>query len=107
VFPEIASCRSLCGDLPSDAKLETIIANAQVEQHFVTLLTRFAAANSGSSMRVRRIMLLAEPPSIDAGEMTDKGSINQRAVLNRRAALVAEMYCPSPTARVIAIEERS
>jgi feruloyl-CoA synthase len=37
------------------------------------------------------------------GEMTDKGSINQRAVLNRRAALVAELYCPSPSARIISI----
>jgi feruloyl-CoA synthase len=58
-------------------------------------------------MRVCRIVLMAEPPSIDAGEMTDKGSINQRAVLNRRAALVTELYCPSPSARVIAIEERA
>jgi feruloyl-CoA synthase len=106
VFPEIAACRSLCGDLPSDAKPEAIIADPRVEQHFVTLLTRLAATSAASSMRVCRIVLMAEPPSIDAGEMTDKGSINQRAVLKRRAPLVAELYCPSPSARVIAIEER-
>jgi feruloyl-CoA synthase len=106
VFPELVTCRSLCGDLPSDAKPEAIIADTRIEQHFASLLSRFAAASAGSSMRVCRIVLLAEPPLIDAGEMTDKGSINQRAVLKRRAALVAELYCPSPSARVIAIEER-
>jgi feruloyl-CoA synthase len=46
-------------------------------------------------------MLLDEPPSLDAGEMTDKGSINQRAVLTRRAALVEELY--SESARVLRI----
>jgi feruloyl-CoA synthase len=106
VFPEIAACRSLCSDLPSDAKLEAIIADTRIEQHFGALLTRLAATSAASSMRVCRIVLLAEPPSIDASEMTDKGSINQRAVLKRRAALVAELYCPSPSVRVIAIEER-
>ena len=41
-------------------------------------------------------MVLEEPPSLDAGEMTDKGSINQRAVLKRRAALVDELYPDRP-----------
>jgi feruloyl-CoA synthase len=106
VFPELAACRSLCSDLSADAKPEALIADARIEQHFATLLTRLAATCAGSSMRVCRIILLAEPPSIDAGEMTDKGSINQRAVLNRRAALVSELYCPSPSVRVIAITEQ-
>jgi feruloyl-CoA synthase len=52
-------------------------------------------AATGSSNRVARIMVLEEPPSLDAGEMTDKGSINQRAVLKRRAALVEELYLGS------------
>jgi feruloyl-CoA synthase len=51
--------------------------------------------STGSSNRVARIMVLEEPPSLDAGEMTDKGSINQRAVLKRRAALVEELYLGS------------
>ena len=55
--------------------------------------------NTGSSNRVARMLVLDEPPSLDAGEMTDKGSINQRAVLKRRAALVEELYAGS--ARVI------
>ena len=55
--------------------------------------------STGSSNRVARALLLEEPPSLDAGEMTDKGTINQRAVLNRRKALVEELYTDS--ARVL------
>ena len=52
-------------------------------------------ASTGSSNRIARALVLEEPPSLDAGEMTDKGSINQRAVLKRRAALVDELYLGS------------
>jgi feruloyl-CoA synthase len=52
--------------------------------------------STGSSNRIARALVLDEPPSLDAGEMTDKGSINQRAVLARRAALVDELYAGSP-----------
>src|SRR3954454_12255762 len=55
-------------------------------------LKSFAAQSTGSSNRVNRAMVLEEPPSLDTGEMTDKGSLNQRAVLARRAALVEELY---------------
>ena len=48
--------------------------------------------SSGSSNRIARAIVLDEPPSLDAGEMTDKGSINQKAVLARRKALVEELY---------------
>ena len=58
-------------------------------------LVSFAAQSTGSSNRIARALVLEEPPSLDAGEMTDKGSINQRAVLARRAALVDELYSDS------------
>jgi feruloyl-CoA synthase len=61
------------------------------------MLSRLKTLEStGSSSRVARILLLDEPPSLDAGETTDKGSINQRAVLQRRAAAVEELYAGSP-----------
>ena len=60
-----------------------------------------AFESTGSSNRVARAMLLEEPPSLDAGEVTDKGSINQKAVLKRRVALVEELYAEPPAARVI------
>jgi feruloyl-CoA synthase len=52
-----------------------------------------------------RAMLLDEPPSIDAHEVTDKGSLNQRAILSRRAALVEELYTEPLSPRVIAIQK--
>jgi feruloyl-CoA synthase len=50
---------------------------------------------------VTRAVLLAEPPSLDIGEMTDKGSINQRAVLAHRSAIVEELYAAAPASHVI------
>jgi len=52
--------------------------------------------STGSSNHIARMLVLDEPPSLDAGEMTDKGSLNQRAVLARRAAMVEELYAGSP-----------
>jgi feruloyl-CoA synthase len=57
--------------------------------------------STGSSNRITRAMVLEDPPSLDAGEMTDKGSINQRAVLTRRAVLVEELYRDPPGEKVI------
>ncbi|HEY6461052.1 MAG TPA: feruloyl-CoA synthase [Polyangiaceae bacterium] len=55
-------------------------------------LAAFNASRPGTSTRVARALVLTEPPSIDAGEITDKGYLNQRAVLDRRAALVERLY---------------
>jgi len=77
-----------------------------VRREFRFLLESFARQATGSSNRVVRAMLLDTPPSLDAGEATDKGSLNQRMVLRHRAALVEELYADAPSARVIAIDER-
>ena len=74
-------------------------------QHLRRALTALAATSTGSSTRVLRAALLHAPPSIDAGEITDKGSINQRAVLAHRADLVAALYAEPPPAFVIRAEE--
>lgn len=55
----------------------------------------------GSASRIQRLLLLEEPPSLDAGEITDKGYVNQRAVLSRRAQLVARLFAEPPAADVI------
>ncbi|MBM3557980.1 MAG: acyl-CoA synthetase, partial [Alphaproteobacteria bacterium] len=57
----------------------------------------------GSSGRIKRILLMAEPPSLDAGELTDKGYINQRATLERRKDLVERLYAEPPGPGVIEI----
>jgi feruloyl-CoA synthase len=56
--------------------------------HFQQVLNQLATNATGSANRVARLVLLSQPPSIDKGEVTDKGSINQRAVLKHRDALV-------------------
>ena len=66
------------------------------------LLERFARASTGISTCIRRALILDEPPSMDAGELTEKGSISQKAVLRNRAALVEELYAGSP--RVIEVK---
>ncbi len=67
------------------------------------LLRSFAQTSTGSSNRVARAVIITEPPSIDAGEITDKGSFNQKAVLKHRAALVEDLYARQPPADVIVI----
>jgi feruloyl-CoA synthase len=104
VFPDLDACKKLAPDLAPDAAAHALVTDARVTAQFVRLLDSFAAASTGTSNRVPRMILLAEPPSLDIGEMTDKGSINQRAVLNRRAALVEELYAETPSPRMIAVK---
>jgi len=91
VFPNVAACRDLSG-LPADAPVEQVLASAGVHARFQGLLDHLAATATGSANRIARMCLLAEPPTIDRGEITDKGSINQRAVLTHRAALVEALH---------------
>jgi feruloyl-CoA synthase len=72
-----------------------------VRGRFASLLTTFNAEAGGSSRRLARLILMDHPPSLDTGELTDKGSVNQRTVLNRRAAMVEELYADRPSRRVI------
>jgi feruloyl-CoA synthase len=67
-----------------------------------SVLHELAAQDLGSSQCPRRVLLMSEPPSADAGEITDKGYLNQRAVLSRRAADVALLHGEPPSAAVIA-----
>jgi feruloyl-CoA synthase len=92
VFPNIAACRALCPALPGDAAIGELLARPEVRDGVAAGLRRHNETARGSSTRIARALLLAEPPSIDANEITDKGYINQRAVLERRAALVEALY---------------
>jgi feruloyl-CoA synthase len=92
VFPDFDACRKLCGDLASGASAVNIVAHESVQRAFTLLLRSFAASSTGSSNCIARAILMTEPPSLDAGEITDKGSLNHRVILERRAELVVEMY---------------
>lgn len=99
VFPTQA-VRTLV-DLPPDAPLAQVLAQHAVLQKFQSLVTDLSLTATGSANRVARMMLLAEPPSIDLGEVTDKGSINQRAVLKHRDHLVTALYDETPGHTII------
>ena len=94
IFPTPA-VRTLV-DLPADAPMSEVLKQRAVLQKFQSLVTDLSLTATGSANRVARLMLLADPPSIDKGEITDKGSINQRAVLKERDALVQALYDETP-----------
>jgi len=104
VFPALDACRELA-ELPATASAADTIAHPSVRAKFQSLLNELAAEATGSSQRIARAILMAEPPSIDAHEVTDKGSLNQGAVLKNRGALVLDLYSPRPSARVISIQK--
>jgi len=67
-------------------------------------LSRHAQSNRASSRCVRRALIMPSAPSLDRGEITDKGSINQRVILRHHPALVSDLYSPAPTSRVAIVE---
>jgi feruloyl-CoA synthase len=71
---------------------------------FRARLKDFAHTSTGSSTLVQRAIFLDRPPSIEAGEITDKGTLNQRAVRENRTAIVEELYQPKPSARIVCAE---
>jgi feruloyl-CoA synthase len=91
-FPNVAACRQLAGDAEAKLTVADLVAHPAVVGVLKNGLTKMNADRSGSSTRVSRVMLMAEPPSVDGHEITDKGYINQRATLNRRRALVDKLY---------------
>ncbi len=100
VFPAEGPCRALAGRsgvagvaaLAADAPMSEVITHPAVFAHMQAALDELAKTSTGSATRIARVCLLAEPPSIDIGEVTDKGSINQRAVLRNRDALVRALH---------------
>ncbi|MFI4997527.1 MAG: feruloyl-CoA synthase [Hyphomicrobiales bacterium] len=102
VFPDIEACRGLCAGLAARSCAQAVLRHAATRVRLSELLRQFAQDAKGSSTRIERLILLEEPPSIDANEITDKGSINQRAVLARRAAEVEALYAQPMPPSVIA-----
>jgi feruloyl-CoA synthase len=76
-------------------------ADARVRAHLREGLRQLQASATGSSTRIERLVVLTEPLSLDAGEVTDKGSVNQRALLRNRSEIVEALYAAQPPQRVI------
>jgi feruloyl-CoA synthase len=102
VVLDLDGCRLINPALAFDDLVATA-SDPLIREAFRDRLTRFLATSTGSSMRITRAILLDTPLSIDRGEVTDKGSINQRAVLDARGGLIDELYSPTPAAHVITL----
>lgn len=90
VFPNIAACRAHAG-LPETADVTDVLAHDKIRAAIAQGLAKLKQQAANSSGHATRALLLAEPPSVDGGEITDKGYINQRAVLTRRAGAVRRL----------------
>src|SRR5579863_1063010 len=100
VVLDLDGCRLINPALPAN-DIAVCAEDALVRGAFRQRFAAFQSAATGSSTRVVRALLLDAPLSIDRGEVTDKGSINQRAVLDHRRAAVETLYSPTPDADVI------
>jgi feruloyl-CoA synthase len=98
-WPNLHACRQVVGN--PEATFEDVAKHPDVIACLKRGLEAHNASCTGSSMRIARAMLMVEPPSIDGNELTDKGYINQRAGLERRAALVERLYADPPGEGVI------
>jgi feruloyl-CoA synthase len=102
LIPELEPCRKAAG-LGADATIEQVYTSAALAADIRTRLAMLAASQQGSSTRVARAAIFGTPLSLDAGEITDKGSINQRAVIANHAGLVERLYADTPEAAVIVV----
>ncbi|MBX3614419.1 MAG: feruloyl-CoA synthase [Burkholderiaceae bacterium] len=91
VFPRLDECRKLAA-IGDDVGADEVLRHPVVRAHFQSLVDRMWREGTGSASRVARAHVMSVPPSIDRDEVTDKGSINQQAVLRQRAALVEALY---------------
>ncbi|MDB5501577.1 MAG: long-chain-fatty-acid-CoA-ligase, partial [Tardiphaga sp.] len=91
VILDLDGCRLINPTLPV-GDLAAAAADPLIRAAMQERLARFMAGATGSSTRIARAVLLDTPLSIDRGEVTDKGSVNQRAVLEHRAALIEAIY---------------
>jgi feruloyl-CoA synthase len=106
LVPDVDACRALTPELPRDAPTSAVVRHDAVRECLRDRLSTFAAVATGSASRPRRAIVLDTPLSLDAGEVTDKGSVNQRAVLERRNRLVDELFADVPPASVIACDRQ-
>lgn len=101
-WPNMEALRSICPDA-GDMTPEDLVRRPEVVAHIQKGLRAHNADHAGSAGRIARVLLMLEPPSLDGGEITDKGYINQRRTLERRAGLVERLYADPPPDDVIVV----
>ncbi len=102
VWPNMTAAKEICADA-SRSSPEEIIHSPSVKRFLREKIAAHNAEQPGTSGRIRRVLVMLEPPSIDGHEITDKGYINQRATLERRKRLVELLYEKAPPDDVIEI----
>jgi feruloyl-CoA synthase len=98
-WPAAAAAKEICGK----SELSEIVSDPGTRAFVQEKFAAFNKTQSGTSTRIRRVILMAEPPSVDGHEITDKGYVNQRATMDRRKALVDELFAAEPGPEVIEI----
>ncbi len=102
LIPELEPCRAAAG-LDASATPEQVFSSPVLAAAIVSKLKEHAAHHAGSSTRIGRAMLLTRPLSLDKGEITDKGSVNQRTVIANSQALVDALYAETPAENVLKV----
>jgi feruloyl-CoA synthase len=102
VFPNVAACRQLAG-LPADVPVAQVLAHPKIREHVRQALAAGMRSGTGSSTYAVRAMLMEQPAAVDAHEITDKGYMNQGAVLKNRDDLVARLYAGNEDPAVICL----
>jgi feruloyl-CoA synthase len=95
-WPNLQWLREICRDTGGSRPVEDLVREKEVLDHLRNTVTEYNGRQQGSATRIGRVLLMAEPPSIDANEITDKGYINQGAALERRRELVERLYAEPP-----------
>jgi feruloyl-CoA synthase len=103
IVPDVSACAKELGTVPAPSMAE-LARNMELLERIGARLAIHAGAQTGSATRVQRAMIVPEPPSLDRGEITDKGSINQRLMLARWDSMLQELYGEAPPAHVIRID---
>ena len=102
-WPNVQGCREVCGDHGAELSLEQLLRSRELAGYLRKTVRKHNRAQVGSSTMIKRIILMTVPPSIDANEITDKGYINQRAVLDCRKELVARLHAAKPDPEVLLV----
>lgn len=100
-FPNVSACQACAGD--DSLSADELVRHPKVLETLAEGLREHNRTNPGSSTRVKRALLMVEPPSVDKGELTDKGYINQSTALSRRADLVEKLYADTPGNDVVVL----
>ncbi|MCE8000822.1 MAG: AMP-binding protein [Rhodobiaceae bacterium] len=100
-FPNVAACQACAGE--GDLPVDELVRHPKVLETLAEGLRAHNQENPGSSTRIKRALLMVEPPSVDKGELTDKGYINQSTALARRDDLVKKLYEETPGNDVVVL----